>query len=432
MTPLVQVGDPELVIQEFKEYLEWQTELNRLEDIASAGYLTELDETNTTANADVDNIKHTILGILGRYDIQHNRLYFKKRPLQPIPWCDGSSKNHWVQLSCLHPAHQSHGQVQLNYDRDLLPDGFAEDTIGYYVIPRVTDSKAHWLEQLAESGDTRVDICNTRCKFHRRQGCLQRFCACQGDPVRHLIIRQHLDEEEFQVLNRHSQFRKEDVEQYAQQVSMTFQLNQAQQRAIVQSSTTRVSCIQGPPGTGKSHTLLALVRLWLDLRRASKEMWGPVIVAAPSNATVDKLDTDLRKLVSSNLWRVGNVETHMRKHVGQRTSVEHWVSSLPDDQITATLQQADILTGTSSAFGMPLLEKLHRLGCLVVIDEATQDPELDEIQVLNKLAMDGQLVLIGDTQQLGPCVQSMDARNRGADSTIMHRIEMHAGHYVKA
>ena len=122
----------------------------------------------------------------------------------------------------------------------------------------------------------------------------------------------------------------------------------------------------------------------------------------------------------------------MRKHVGQRTSFEHWVSSLPDDQITATLQQADILTGTSSAFGMPLLEKLKRLGCLVVIDEATQDPELDEIQVLNKLAMDGQLVLIGDTQQLGPCVQSMDARNRGADSTIMHRIEMHAGHYVKA
>ncbi|XP_064482229.1 putative helicase MOV-10 isoform X2 [Ornithodoros turicata] len=170
----------------------------------------------------------------------------------------------------------------------------------------------------------------------------------------------------------------------------------------------------GPPGTGKSVTLVEAL-LQVILRHSDTR----VLACAPSNSAAD--------LLAVRIWGSGRLEEHefVRLLSYQRDiedvpeSVRH-VCLTPDDLERAARCRVVVSTvATAGAmFGLGLSGG-HFSHAFV--DEAGQLTE-PECLIPLVLAQGGQVVLCGDSLQLGPVVRSRIACDGGLSTSLLERI----------
>ncbi|GMH39425.1 hypothetical protein BSKO_07323 [Bryopsis sp. KO-2023] len=219
-------------------------------------------------------------------------------------------------------------------------------------------------------------------------------------------------------------------------------LNDSQVEAVRRGLMGSMSLIQGPPGTGKTSTAVHLIQAW---RRLNPEA-GPVLATAQSNVAVDQLlmgcaqlglkavrigqpvrvtadlrtntldakvqqhpqmqEVDALKEQIENLRRdmprlsgrdIGLANRDLRRLVGQS-------KTLMDEISAEVVQQSDVVCATCIGAGADLLANTQFR--MVVVDEATQCAEPEAVVPLVKCQRYGQIVMIGDHQQLPPTVIS--------------------------
>jgi regulator of nonsense transcripts 1 len=215
----------------------------------------------------------------------------------------------------------------------------------------------------------------------------------------------------------------------------------AQQAAVLGSLTNPVFRVVGPPGTGKTTTLLRIVHALAHQER------GQVLVCAPSNVAVDRAAIGLQRLGLSVLRVVASsrdaslgtelpaevlLEAHivdsarltgyrsLKQQVGQLTAQDErqYNKQLREATIRA-LRSVAVLVCTCSTAGSTLLSALRFDS--VVVDEAAQAVEPEVIIPLRMGPR--RVVLVGDTNQLGPVVKCDRAKLGGLGVSLFERLQ---------
>ncbi|KAH8262513.1 hypothetical protein KR026_010092 [Drosophila bipectinata] len=191
---------------------------------------------------------------------------------------------------------------------------------------------------------------------------------------------------------------------------MLLALNKVQRAAALRALTTSSHLlIKGLPGTGKTQTLVSLVRVLHLLGKS-------VLITAHTHSAVDNLllrllpfDLPLMRLGSSSRIhpQLGEIsEARLTHHC---TTVEELATALDKPSIVGVT-----CLGTSHA----LFQRKKFDYCIV--DEATQ---VLQPTVLRPLSFCSKFVLVGDPKQLPPVIRSSEARQRGAEETLFHRLD---------
>jgi DNA polymerase alpha-associated DNA helicase A len=231
-------------------------------------------------------------------------------------------------------------------------------------------------------------------------------------------------------------------------------LNKSQRQAVDRSLKNRLSVIHGPPGTGKTSIVSQMLLQWKEESLMSHR---PALVVAPSNVAVDHLVVCLAHACpgftivrvgdpcrSSKACRSYTLEAHLSVHplarsrniaTEQLVALEAELSSLvagkfkkkdlksrkraiatkmkdKRTEIQTLERQAyseiiadcDCVLATANSAGHDSIESSRQFP-LVVVDEAAQCSNAEALVPLSRVSKDGQLVLIGDHNQLAPIVK---------------------------
>ena len=195
-------------------------------------------------------------------------------------------------------------------------------------------------------------------------------------------------------------------------------LSPAQQRAVKMAASSRLSLIHGPPGTGKTHTLAALVKVWMSEN-------GKILCCADSNAATDNIYRSLRN--TSRVYRL---------HAGKGVDEENLNWLTEDGQYAlvakyrnsnnalwarraveeACVKMANVVVTTLASSRSFVLDR--HVFTRVIIDEAAQSIEPAVYMAISRGCE--QLVLVGDHKQLPPVVLS--ARTGGLTVSLFERL----------
>ncbi|KAH8238357.1 hypothetical protein KR032_004914 [Drosophila birchii] len=192
--------------------------------------------------------------------------------------------------------------------------------------------------------------------------------------------------------------------------SMLMQLNTVQKAAALRALTTSSHLlIKGLPGTGKTQTLVSLVRLLHLLGKS-------VLITAQTHSAVDNLLLRLLPFELPMLRLGSSSRIHPELEVISEASLTEDCSTA--EELQKALEQPSIVGVTCLGAGHPLFQHRHFDYCIV--DEATQ---VMQPTVLRPLVHSSKFVLVGDPEQLPPVIRSKEARQRGADETLFHRLD---------
>nr|XP_045618239.1 RNA helicase Mov10l1-like isoform X2 [Procambarus clarkii] len=174
--------------------------------------------------------------------------------------------------------------------------------------------------------------------------------------------------------------------------------------------------IFGPPGTGKTVTLVETALQIFTMIEHSR-----IIIITPSNSASDLV---MERLVASG--QLGKMEV-VRLNAYQRLE-----DAIPEvirpyccngDELSVRAHQRIIVTTATTAGVMYTLGLHNGHFSHVLVDEAGQltEPEcLVGLGLVNSTS--GQLVLVGDPEQLGPVVQSGLAKRYGLQHSLLQRL----------
>ncbi|XP_069180578.1 uncharacterized protein [Procambarus clarkii] len=174
--------------------------------------------------------------------------------------------------------------------------------------------------------------------------------------------------------------------------------------------------IFGPPGTGKTVTLVETALQIFTMMEHSR-----IIIITPSNSASDLV---MERLVASG--QLGKMEV-VRLNAYQRLE-----DAIPEvirpyccngDELSVRAHQRIIVTTATTAGVMYTLGLHNGHFSHVLVDEAGQltEPEcLVGLGLVNSTS--GQLVLVGDPEQLGPVVQSGLAKRYGLQHSLLQRL----------
>ena len=182
--------------------------------------------------------------------------------------------------------------------------------------------------------------------------------------------------------------------------------------------------IFGPPGTGKTSTVVEAVKQ-LGLRAGVRKK---TLICAPSNAAADLLLERLATSIpKSEMFRY--MAYQRSRSECSRTVLEYSlynpnkdVFDFPDT--VEKFLKYDYVICTCAMAGKLINQRIPRGHFQTVfVDEAgyAWEPEV-LASFATMLGKDGQLVLAGDPQQLGPIVRSADARAGGLDLSLLERL----------
>ncbi|KAJ7997868.1 hypothetical protein DPEC_G00216620 [Dallia pectoralis] len=198
------------------------------------------------------------------------------------------------------------------------------------------------------------------------------------------------------------------------------QLNPSQREAVKRILTGECRptpyVLFGPPGTGKTITLIESI-LQVYHRLSSSR----VLVCTPSNSAADLICVRLHDsgfLKAASLARV-NASCRQEEAI---TEVLRQYSRAGEDIKQASFHR--VVVSTCSSAGM-----FYQIGLRVghfthvFLDEAGQATEPEALIPLGLLSeQDGQIVLAGDPQQLGPVVKSRLAQAFGLGVSLLERL----------
>ncbi|KAL7722559.1 Nonsense-mediated mRNA decay protein [Entamoeba marina] len=224
-------------------------------------------------------------------------------------------------------------------------------------------------------------------------------------------------------------------------------LNQVQAEVVESAFSKPLSLIQGPPGTGKTVTSATLIYNVVRSNPGKK-----VLVAAPSNIAVDQLGQRILatgvKIVRVYSRGRDNVDsplfehslTDIAEHKLEKNEKELYIAykkHLNDDSgvdnttvekaklslkkyMDQHLQTVDVILTTCCVCGDKKIDSIRGEINTVLIDESTQADEPECLVCLRNNVQ--QLFLVGDHCQLGPILNSKEAKNHGLVLPMFSRL----------
>ncbi|XP_057317089.1 uncharacterized protein LOC130662285 [Hydractinia symbiolongicarpus] len=186
--------------------------------------------------------------------------------------------------------------------------------------------------------------------------------------------------------------------------------NQSQQDGIKAAINNTLTLIQGPPGTGKTKVACLILR-----EVSTRKKYG-VLAVAETNIAVDNMCKQLLNM-NVNIVRIGNmkgISSELYEHTleGQLAVLEDKEAEVIHCRnkdgdlyrkkkfVKMILEQANVVLTTCAGAGDTSLSGQQFQ--FVLVDEATQTKEATLLCALSHGAK--QLVMIGDSNQLGPLV----------------------------
>uniref|UniRef100_A0A182JB91 RNA helicase n=1 Tax=Anopheles atroparvus TaxID=41427 RepID=A0A182JB91_ANOAO len=217
-------------------------------------------------------------------------------------------------------------------------------------------------------------------------------------------------------------------------------LNRYQKAAIVNvlrgEARPQPYVIVGPPGTGKTITTVELIHQ-LVLNAPDCRL----IVATPSNSAADLITErltsvlsarDFIRLVGANQVERDLIPPHLTEHYAMVDIAEDGTSMGGEPVAEPRLRKFQakhikerrVTISTCSTVGMLMRMSFPRNHFThIIIDEAGQSVEPETLMPLALINRNiGSVTLVGDPQQLGPTVQSNEARGFGYDISLMERL----------
>ncbi|XP_015917571.2 RNA helicase Mov10l1-like [Parasteatoda tepidariorum] len=198
-------------------------------------------------------------------------------------------------------------------------------------------------------------------------------------------------------------------------------LNWKQKEAVVRILECRSRplpyVIFGPPGTGKTVTLVeAVLQVFENIPNSR------IIICTPSNSAADLV---AHRIIESNLIEVSEM---VRLNSYQRS-----VDSIPDfikpfcqdkDSLDHLTQYRIIISTCSTAGALYTIGLCNDFFTHVFIDEAGQlmEPESDIALGFIDLQTEGQVIMAGDPQQLGPVLRSSHSQSCGLQVSFLERL----------
>ncbi|ELP87976.1 nonsense-mediated mRNA decay protein, putative [Entamoeba invadens IP1] len=230
-------------------------------------------------------------------------------------------------------------------------------------------------------------------------------------------------------------------------------LNQVQYEVVMKSFTQSLSLIQGPPGTGKTVTSATIIYHAVHSNPGKK-----VLVCAPSNIAVDQLaakivdtgvkvirvfgkgreseneplyDYSLGKIVDDVMAQMKDKET-LEKYKAFREEPEE-LAEADKNSILAVIRdielkvfrECDVICCTCCVAGDRRLFGINNQIDTVLVDESTQAEEPEVLVCFMNSVR--QIFLVGDHCQLGPVLNSKDARKYGLGLPMFSRL-LQLGH----
>ncbi|KAH6932035.1 hypothetical protein HPB50_002587 [Hyalomma asiaticum] len=187
-------------------------------------------------------------------------------------------------------------------------------------------------------------------------------------------------------------------------------LNNFQRRAILKFlMSDDYVLFKGMPGTGKTTTIAALVQTLVLLKKR-------VLLTSYTHSGVDSvlLKLKARGVTFVRLGATGKIHPDIKEF-----SSSNLTSAITTTQGLQEFYESQLVVAcTCLGSGQGLLKRLQFDACIV--DEASQALQP---ACLGPLFLARSFVLVGDTQQLPPVVQSEEARNKGMDVSLFARLE---------
>ncbi|KAG8196843.1 hypothetical protein JTE90_027556 [Oedothorax gibbosus] len=175
--------------------------------------------------------------------------------------------------------------------------------------------------------------------------------------------------------------------------------------------------IFGPPGTGKTITLVeAVLQVYENISNSR------IIICTPSNSAADLV---AQRIIESNLVGVSEM---VRLNSYQRSvdSIPEFVKpySQDKDSLDQVTQYRIIISTCSTAGSLYTIGLCNDFFTHVFIDEAGQlmEPESDIAVGFIDSQTEGQVIMAGDPQQLGPVLRSSFALTHGLQVSYLERL----------
>ncbi|KAL7061666.1 hypothetical protein AAHC03_0874 [Spirometra sp. Aus1] len=208
-------------------------------------------------------------------------------------------------------------------------------------------------------------------------------------------------------------------------------LNPCQRTAVLSVLMSKdYTLIEGFPGSGKTETMASLIRCLACLHKKT-------LLVSFTHSAVDNVLARLTEGPHINIVRLGATErvaAAVRPLSFEQSLTSHvrHLTDQPGSQLAQSLQSAvdfvrqavesaDVVACTALAAGGSTLSHSalsHITFDVVLVDEATQLLMPTVLGGLLRLQPDGQFVLVGDTKQLPPLVQSSEARLAGFSKSL--------------
>lgn len=187
-------------------------------------------------------------------------------------------------------------------------------------------------------------------------------------------------------------------------------LNNFQRRAVLKFlMSDDYVLFKGLPGTGKTTTIAALIQALVLLKKR-------VLLTSYTHSGVDSV---LLKLKSRGVPFVRLGATDRAHPAVKEFSAGNLTASIKTlQELQEFYESQPVVACTCLGSGQGVLQRLRFDACIV--DEASQALQPS---CLGPLFLARSFVLVGDTQQLPPVVQSSEARNKGMDVSLFARLE---------
>ncbi|XP_023243867.1 RNA helicase Mov10l1-like isoform X2 [Centruroides sculpturatus] len=174
--------------------------------------------------------------------------------------------------------------------------------------------------------------------------------------------------------------------------------------------------IFGPPGTGKTKTVVECIVQIFSRVKSSR-----ILVCTPSNSAADVI---VQRLVESKLFAEADLVRLNAFHNSKKVMPDDVKPFCKDVDKMSLISSHRIIVCTCVTAG-----KFYSLGLTVdhfthlFLDEAGQATEPESMLAIELVATgNGQVVLAGDPQQLGPVVHSYNSKENGLKVSFLERI----------
>ncbi|XP_022919700.2 probable RNA helicase armi [Onthophagus taurus] len=193
--------------------------------------------------------------------------------------------------------------------------------------------------------------------------------------------------------------------------------------------------IFGPPGTGKTITLVEVILQTLRMIPHSR-----ILIATPSNSAANLITTrliesgvvnpgDLVRLVAYKCLVDGTIPQHLAPFCAVVSNKQNNVESVTTNGLVlgvdfSTIGRHRVTISTCNTFGALFQQKFDKGHFThIMIDEAGQATEPEIMIPMSFLDLhNGQCVLAGDPQQLGPQTNSDISKEFGLDDSYLDRL----------